>query len=125
MIITKEQFANVSRRVVFDYITDKCEKTRPSIVLEERTILILTTMIFEGRKKLFGDDKDNCEKDLGRHEIIKALAEACAEEEKVRPIAGLLPTLAVIETLEQRLISSRIVEKLFKKEESNGNREDN
>ena len=121
MIITKEQFANVSRRVVFDYITEKCEKTCLPISLEERTILILTTMIFEGRKKLFGDDKDNCEKDLGRHEVIEALAEACAEEEKARPIAGMLPTLALMETIEQAIISSRIVEKLFKKEESNGN----
>ena len=126
MVITKEQFANVSRRVVFDYIAETCEKLRTPIILEMRMIINYSEMVINARKTLFGEDNGNIEKDLSEHEVINAIAEAAADEEKARPVHIVSPLLALAETMEQAIITARINEKLFeKKEESNGNREDN
>ena len=115
MIITKKEFGKIARETAFEHIMGTIDRMEMPPVLETYTLMKITTMIVDGRKSLYKENET--EKDLNKTDVIEAFATAASKEENQRPTADRHPGLFLMLTLEQGIIASEIVSKLFKKEE--------
>ena len=115
MKITQKEFGKVARETAFEHIMGIIDRTNMPPTLETFTLMNITTMIVDGRKSLYKEDET--EKDLDEKDVIMAFAKAAAEDESQRPIADVIPGLFLILSIEQGTIVSKIVNKLFDKEE--------